>query len=844
MYLKLGNITVNRQQIIDDFTIFIEVVDSSMSFERPVFIRNSEQLDIWFGKNFSDRDYFVELLNRGVSLYLYKPVSPKSDDPDFIDLENYSEYEEEVIYYNISGLPTDPELDIQYNVNGVYYVYVDESTGYVLLSDVGKYIEKPGQYKKLYKKRSFALPSTLPEEGEPEVKYWVIDPGVWYLWLDGVWVSENELPQNITNKSVSLNNRDVLALSDPDIQGLPEYFYPEYNEYSENHLGLFSNRKNLPGIKVVNNVAYYEDTEEEVNINANDILNGDTTLSIREVYTGESSGIISSGFQLIESIDINNPGNIVAAKNTSTIAYNGVPLPGDLYSKKVNITSILELKSVLVSAKYMVDVIEKGKEISAYSYKPFNLTYLNTFDSIKILNDQKLNNKILTQMFLPYSNLCMWSKTIGTDPDEYGEDKNIKVSIEKIGTYDYRIHLSRYDYSEYFEGTLFPEPGQRRLDDLISLSSRLVYCEIKDGAKALRTGEFTLRGAEIETYNKEMFWKSLNTIVSDEIYPDYLLIPDVHKYINNLDKDYSYYKEYETFLDIAKECNCQVLIQNNDFRQEEVTSLPKEQDSFTVYKIGGLYYLRGNEISTQYAVSLITAGNDYIFNYSNDTENRLIYFFRGMTSYLQPRPGYYIYLLGLLDNVFSASPDNIVYESPVSYPYDLDLKVVRVEELPKIPKTDTVYIIDEDYYLGSEKITDSKLISAVIDEGTKESLANHKSNYLVTNNQIYYYRGYENGEDYKTTAWMRFAIGKISRELLKNKWAYLSLRNTGRIRENIVAVLSRITRNFSVVNSISIELFRPVMNENKIDLILNTRLADLVDNNIVLDLTINYNKEN
>ena len=227
-----------------------------------------------------------------------------------------------------------------------------------------------------------------------------------------------------------------------------------------------------------------------------------------------------------------------------------------------------------------------------------------------------------------------------------------------------------------------------------------------------------------------------------------------------------------------------------------------------------------------------------------DKENRLVYFFRDMTSYTVARPGYYIYLSGLLDNIYSASPDDILYNSPVTYPYDLDLKVVQVDKLPNRPKEDTVYIIGENYYLGSDLIDDSKLVAAVNDEVIKESLSKYKSNYLVYNNQIYYYRGYENGEDYETTAWMRFAIGKIYRELQKNKWSYLSLKNVGKIRENIVAVLSRITRSFSVVNSINIALFKPVMNENRIELTLEVGVADVVENNIVLDLTINYNKEN
>jgi hypothetical protein len=342
-----------------------------------------------------------------------------------------------------------------------------------------------------------------------------------------------------------------------------------------------------------------------------------------------------------------------------------------------------------------------------------------------------------------------------------------------------------------------------------------------------------------------MYWKSLDVLLEEEIFPDYLLIPDISKYVSGLDKDYSYYKEYKTFLDIAKEHNLQVLIQNSDskFKLEEVNALPEEQSSNTVYKIGSRYYLNNEEISDQDFITLVTAGNDYIFNYSGDKENRLVYFFRDMTSYLKKRPGYYIYLNGLLNNVYSATPDDIVYNSPVDYPYDLDQKVVKVEELPRIPKMNTIYILGEDYYLGPEKITDNKLIQAANEVEIKERLSSYKSNYLVYNNQMYYYRGYENGEDYETTEWMRFAIGKVYRELQKNKWSYLSLKNVGKIRENIVSVLSRILRSYSIIKTIDISVFKPVMSENRIELTLDVKVADLAENNIVLDLIINYNKE-
>lgn len=848
MYIKLGNITVNRQQRIDDFMIFMEVVDSAMSFEHPVFVRNSEQLDIWFGKTFSDRDYFEELLNRGVSLYLYKPISKESDFPDYINLNEYKEYSEEVLYYSVQELPRTIISDTtKYNVNGEYYVYLPEIQDYVPLREIGKYIDRPREYTAQYRVREFATPSSLPSSGEPGIKYKVLDPEVWYIWLDS-WVSETELPQNLVNESISLNNRDVLALTDPDIENLPKYFYPEYSEY-EKTIGFFGKRKDLPEIVIENNSAYYNLGNNHlvpVDIDSDKIQEGLTTLSQRETYSGDSNGSISSGFQLIQDISLDHSGNTVVTRETGPIIYDNIVLPGTLYSKRVYISSIYELKNALEDCKYKVDTIVPGKEISVYHYSQFDMTYFNTLKEITVTSDNDLNNSLMSQMFMPFVNLKMWSKTIGRDRDDYSEEKNIKIKIDKIGTYDYRVIISRYDYSESFEGSLFPEPGESRIDDLITVGSDLVYCDIEPGTEALQVGEFTLRGAKIETYNKEAYWRSVEVLKSEEIYPDYFLIPDIKKYVNNLDKDYSYYIEYETFLDIAKELNCQVLIQNSDsiYKLKEVGALPSICEENTVYKYNNNYYLNNEKLTDQYLISLAEAGNDYLFNYTKDKENRLVYFFRDMTSYTVARPGYYIYLSGLLDNIYSASPDDILYNSPVTYPYDLDLKVVQVDELPNRPKEDTVYIIGENYYLGPDLIDDSKLVAAVNDEVIKESLSKYKSNYLVYNNQIYYYRGYENGEDYETTAWMRFAIGKIYRELQKNKWSYLSLKNVGKIRENIVAVLSRITRSFSVVNSINIALFKPVMNENRIELTLEVGVADVVENNIVLDLTINYNKEN
>ena len=63
-----------------------------MSYEKPILVRTTEELDIWFGKDFKDYSYMQELINMGVVLYLYKPISNQtSGDDSYIDLDKYTE---------------------------------------------------------------------------------------------------------------------------------------------------------------------------------------------------------------------------------------------------------------------------------------------------------------------------------------------------------------------------------------------------------------------------------------------------------------------------------------------------------------------------------------------------------------------------------------------------------------------------------------------------------------------------------------------------------------------------------------------------------------------------------
>ena len=81
MYIKLGSTTLNYPSIpYDDFMVFSEVIDSQVGYEKPVLVRTIEQLDKWFGRDFTSRDYFEELINSGVTLLLTKPLGSYTND--------------------------------------------------------------------------------------------------------------------------------------------------------------------------------------------------------------------------------------------------------------------------------------------------------------------------------------------------------------------------------------------------------------------------------------------------------------------------------------------------------------------------------------------------------------------------------------------------------------------------------------------------------------------------------------------------------------------------------------------------------------------------------------------
>jgi hypothetical protein len=434
-------------------------------------------------------------------------------------------------------------------------------------------------------------------------------------------------------------------------------------------------------------------------------------------------------------------------------------------------------------------------ELYAYSKTIIPVTNFYKSAEIKITPEIKLTEYILSRYITP--GIEAVSKTIGRSSEF--EDDLIKISLEKVGE-NYRATISRYTYSEVFEGSLKYTPGEQRLDNLISQDSKLIRCKFK--GNELRTGTYYLRGAQKEETNPEMYKYALKIMLSTEynepVYPDYFLIPDKYYYTTNIISD----NPYETFLDYATEVGCQFLIENKAstdlYRIVEVDIIPSQTEEGVYYKVGDLYYdWEGHLVTDPYFIAIVEEGGDFVFNLTTDKENRLIYFFKDMTYYYDKRPGYYVYLRGVLLNEFSVSVGDILYWNP----------------------TQDAFLVDD----------------------IETRLERYKSNYLVCDNQTYFYKNYQDGDSYITTGWTRFIAGKVFRELQKNSGDILGQQMLGVIRSKISDLIYSIESGFSIVETIGITGFEPTDNGQSLKVSLATVMNDLVKNNVNLDITVNYN---
>jgi len=863
MYIKLGKtrINYNIRESITKFTIISQIINSPTSFENPVLVNSSDELDIWFSKDFIDRNYFLELLRNDVTLYLYKPVSSKIMN---INSEFFNYYDWEIL--TINNNQVDENMislftDIKLTETGSKYKYKvlrddrSDYNYYIWVNKNNSWAQYLGEDKEIdcintemsFNENDLSAIGKILEGNEWRIPV-LNEPNNYWIWSENQMIKTSELPQNLENFSESLNNRDTLAISEVNF-GL-DYSYPEFTKTDK--------------------IGIYRDTVIS--------LAEDANVNLERIDEEKDSFTFDLSFSMTDTVYNSMYFVMIDPKDQSHILYyNGdignIPTKIVDFCKECHRISIAaltpksfvtELKTRFRDLGYVVETFEEN-HYRIYSEYPIKADYFNNIPSFSITPNISLNYSIIAKSIIDSDKnvIEFWSKTIGgCDID----DDRIKVNIEKVepeynnttGVDEdsfYRITISKYNYTETFEGSTKPtEDNEERLDYKISRNSRLVYCNIRKPGKTIKEGDYILRGGKNEKedieWEKEAWVKSLDILFNDQtdpVFPDFFLIPNINKYSTDVDVNEFCYSYYSKLLEYAKEFNCQFLIQNNDSSvihsicllsyspdSEEDSGIIKASNldqAFDIYKENAYFdddvlysvqsdieddpssfiFINGNKyqedefITTPEGIryTLLTdASNDFIFNYTKDTENRLVYFYNNMSINGSYRPGYYIFLKGILTNKYSISTNQITYPDPIES--------------------------TEDVYEGNN---------------LTNMLECYKSNYLINNNLVYFYKNFQNGINPKpeTTILARFVMDKVHREFLKNKWNFLGEKNMNKVQSNIEQfIINKISSTYSIVNSMELIKFIPSLDKNKLDIEVEVGLDDLVNKNITIDITVDF----
>ena len=721
MYLELGKTKINYQSQgkQEDSIILAEVVDSEMSFEKPVFVRTVSELILWFGTDFKDFDYLKELITSGNTLYLFRPIVDEelTSRNNYIDYSTFLDDRDEFFINNLpdKGIP------------GKIYKKVS--------------IEGKGKYKDIPRGYTF-------------------DKLIWIESLGG-WINVENLPQNLESpKTLSYNNRDTLRVCHSS--SISNYCHP-----------LFGG-DNMDDVEILSDI---EDEYFEGNLDESPVLRGIGTFAFKVNFDniklkGNSSYIVLSSFY----------------GDNSTLYYydegrGQVPsIPDrDYYQETVKFSSVDDLFRELEYAGY--------KLVGDILYCPtiIHVTGLYNIEGLTIEPADNVNRKILDRLSKKGSRIEFWSRTIGNG----GVSGNISIKIENTDEkYYYKVTIERFNIVETFFGYSYTTELDKRIDSIINKNSKIVQCKLIDTylgtwkntrnnntveleteyginrsvvknnyvlldwkEPSLTVGAWELKGSTIESNKSHK--RGLESLLKDQdtTYIDFLLLPDSRKYV----VDNNYNSLWSWLLRESKSYGYQVLIECDEENYEK--------------------------------------------NYIDDKLNYLVYFYGSMVNGLNKyRPAYYTFLRGLLNNVYSFTGNDIIYTSPIE-----------------------------------RNVMYSK-------EDIRSNLKSMKANYMIDNGQYYFFPSYFDGPDYITSGLMRFCLGKIQRELEKNKWSYLSLPNIGSTKSVIEGLLDRIQKRFSIIRSLLIREFEIDQRKGKLSLKIETKISDLVKNIVDLDITINYNK--
>lgn len=815
-YLKLDRTKINY--IVPNITrggiILSQVIDSEYGPETPKLISSIEELDIYFGRSFKEREYFEELLSGDVTLLLTNPYV--EEEIPVIDVSGWK------VVDKIKAPDTDIEISLQHYTQ-------------------------------------------LPAEGEDEVKYYIEDEKEYFIYVkeDGIgeWIKVSDIPLKKNPKLLS--NRDTLRLTKRGWRG--DEGLKVDNVWDENELPWC-----WPKYSSLTITPEYTETP-----NIDSVINSleGGTLGDEEKFLGfilDFSKVPSSGMGKKE--DENWTYLVIPAPGNRKIQFHiGDSLPPDIFHTEDNegnnvkipesVSLDEQINLIITSLRGNGWTCEKADE-TGLVWKMYSGVFLPdlkfyNIPGIEFKGDIETTHNILSIVSSRHKRMEFFSKTIGSG------DEKIKVEISKLQgkTEWYRIIVSRYDNQEIFEGPLYLELDEetntfRSLEKTINQYSSLVSCKIyhewsyleedergsvkeisvpyskENQEDGLPTGEFTLsRAISQSPWSPEDYWRGLEKLLEFGVSEDFLMIPRIEDYLKTgVRCDESWYSEYKDFHEYATSKNCQVLVSNHpyyfgcetyDTFDSPTIGRPDSPKENHLYLVDGVsaeiwdgerwtVISREGEDRWKEITETLSPGytGNQIFNYliknengdvvkDLDPDNRLVYFYQDMTYLGWTRPAWYVFLKGVLSGEYSIEVNDIVYDSPSKY-YTED--EVKLEEC--------------------------------------------KSNFLSDNGHIYYYRrffSHPGDWKYTTSILSRFCMDKVSNTVSRDFPAYLAKETTGEIIRGLQNILTNLKSRYPIIYSLDIDYIEEDTYNQKLSVYLNLGIRETLDKDVKLSVTLNFN---
>ena len=533
-FIKLNQQKLNYQQQEnqpDDAFILSDIVDSTISPEYPKIIRTTDELAIYFGTNWNQYDYYIQLLSSGISLLLYKPL---------LGNQEVDSYEIKVL----DGFPDNPEEGILYSIgNDKYYIYNKDTDTFIDYDDLPENSGSPENSPSWKNRDTLGIPrngySNYTPSFDEEDQF--IEEEYTFNFLEKSEVKQSIEDYGDLNDDVTFSF--LLDFSNVDTK---EWLNLEEDVYIV-FIKAVNKINNRFDIFWVNN-HYWDEVSIVDKLIPRTLLDNQAPLFYFQNYNKS---------QVLEDIS-----QILSAE----LGYN-TEIQGETIiirsSKLFRVNSFSNIPGLIITPmeSYSNQVITWGlQEENNSKEKPSYYRF------------SKSGNKIYYK-YLPSKYLEFYSKLLGASLDP------ITITIKKTNNGIYQVIISKLNYTEFFYGRLdfTPVDGEiMNLESIINKNSKLVYCNIdkcysiEDDSLIISDipeGTWQLSGGTLETISSRNRWNGLKVLERVNVQEDFLLISDIQKWRYQGIGSSSYYLEYLSLLDYAVAKNCQILIQNNPIVQ-------------------------------------------------------------------------------------------------------------------------------------------------------------------------------------------------------------------------------------------------------------------------------------